>query len=77
MTPKEQQRVMVLNRAEGGEITGKEAGRLMGVSVRQVRRLLGRYRKEGVTAVAHGNRGREPVHKCQVDPIIRTAVRLK
>ena len=63
MTPKEQQRVMVLNRAEGGEITGKEAGRLMGVSVRQVRRLLGRYRKEGVTAVAHGNRGREPVHK--------------
>ena len=63
MTLKEQQRVMVLNRAEGGEITGKEAGRLMGVSVRQVRRLLGRYRKEGVTAVAHGNRGREPVHK--------------
>jgi len=35
---------------------------LMEVSVRQVRRLLAAYRKEGAAALAHGNRGRAPVH---------------
>ncbi|MFQ5861408.1 MAG: ISNCY family transposase [Dehalococcoidia bacterium] len=62
MNQKEQQRVMVLNRVERGEVTGKEAAGLMGLTVRQVRRLLAAYRKEGVAAIAHGNRGRRPVH---------------
>ncbi len=34
----------------------------MGLCVRQVRRLLAAYRREGVAAIAHGNRGRRPVH---------------
>lgn len=59
---REQQRVMVLNRIVSVELTGKEAARLMGRSVRQVRRLLAGYRKEGVAAIAHGNRGRRSVH---------------
>jgi transposase len=50
---KEQKRLMVLNRMVGG----------MGLSVRQVRRLLARYRKEGAAALAHGNRGRSPYNK--------------
>ena len=62
MNQKEQQRVMVLNGIERGELTGKEAAALMGLSVRQVRRLLAAYRKEGVAAIAHGNRCRRPVH---------------
>ena len=62
MNQKEQQRVMVLNRVERGEITGREAASLMGLCVRQVRRLLAAYRKEGIAAIAHGNRGRRPVH---------------
>ncbi len=53
---------MVLNRVERGEVTGKEAAWLMGLCVRQVRRLLAVYRKEGIAAIAHGNRGRRPVH---------------
>lgn len=53
---------MMLNRMERQELTGKEAAALMGLSVRQVRRLLAAYRKEGVAAIAHGNRGRRPVH---------------
>lgn len=53
---------MVLNRIERGDLTGKEGGGLMGLSVRQVRRLVAAYRKEGVAAIAHGNRGRQPVH---------------
>lgn len=53
---------MVLNRVERRELTGKEAATLAGLSVRHVRRLLAAYRKEGVAALAHGNRGRPPVH---------------
>ena len=63
MNPTEQQRVMVLTRAERGDLTGQEVGRLVGLSLRQVRRLLAAYRKEGVAALAHGNRGRAPVHR--------------
>jgi len=62
LNQKEQQRVMILNRMEWRGLTGKEAAALMGLSVRQVRRLLAAYRKEGVAAIAHANRGRHPVH---------------
>jgi len=64
---KEQQRAMVLNEVERGGLTGEEAARLTGLSVRQVRRLLAAYRKEGVAALAHGNRGRQPVHRISED----------
>ena len=53
---------MVLNQVERGGLTGKQAAGLVGLSVRQVRRLLAAYRKEGIAALAHGNRGRRPAH---------------
>jgi len=53
---------MVLNKVERGEIVGREGARLLGVSLRHVRRLLAAYRREGAAAVAHGNRGRRPHH---------------
>lgn len=62
MNQKEQQRVMVLNWAERRELVGREAAGLMALSLRQVRRLLAAYRREGVAAIAHGNRGRRPAH---------------
>ena len=62
LSAKEQHRVMVLNQVQRGELTGGQAAELMRLSLRQVRRLLAGYRKEGVAAVAHGNRGRSPVH---------------
>lgn len=62
LNPKEQQRAMVLNQIERGELTGPRAAALVGLSLRQVRRLLAGYRKEGVAVLAHGNRGRPPVH---------------
>ena len=62
MNSREQQRLMVLNQVMGGELSGEEAAVLMGVSVRQMRRLMAAYRKEGAAALAHGNRGRVPVH---------------
>jgi transposase len=62
LNEKEQQRLMVLNQVERGELSGEDASVLMGLGLRQVRRLLAAYRKEGGAALAHGNRGRRPVH---------------
>ncbi len=67
LNQREQQRLMVLNRVERGEITGVDAAVLMGLGLRQVRRLLAAYRREGGAALAHGNRGRRPVHTLSED----------
>ena len=62
LNAKEQQRLMVCNRVGSGEVSGKDAAQLMGLSLRHTRRLLRAYRKEGVQALVHGNRGREPAN---------------
>src|SRR3972149_12055794 len=59
---KEQKRLMVLNEVGVGRMTGMEAAELMSLSLRQARRLVAAYRKEGAAALAHGNRGRKPGH---------------
>lgn len=58
----EQKRLFVLNRVNDGQLTAVEAAQLLDLSVRQVRRILAAYRKEGAAALAHGNRGHKPVH---------------
>lgn len=62
LNKKEQKRLMVLNQIIAGNIKGKEAAIISGFSLRHPRRLLAAYRKEGATALAHGNRGRKPKH---------------
>jgi transposase len=59
---KEQRRLVVLNQVETGKMIGREAAEVLDLSLRQVRRLLAAYRKEGAAALAHGNRGRKPYH---------------
>lgn len=63
LSPKDQQRLKVLQAMERNEVTGEEAARLLGRSVRQVRRLLAAYRDRDVAALPHGNRGRSPAHR--------------
>ena len=58
LNAREQRRLQVLNRVENGQATVDEAGELLGLSVRQIRRLLAAYRQEGAAGLAHGNRGR-------------------
>ncbi len=41
-------------------MTAGEGAEALGVSVRQVRRLMSGYRAQGVGALVHGNRGRRP-----------------
>ena len=62
VTTQEQGRIQVLNEVMGGTLRVTEAASLLGVSQRHAWRLLGAYRRDGVAAVAHGNRGRAPAH---------------
>jgi transposase len=59
---KEQKRLMVISKVERGEVGGREAATVLGISLRHFRRLMAGYRKEGVRALAHGNRGRAPAN---------------
>ncbi len=61
-----------MNRLDRGEVTAAEVARTLGLSVRQVRRLLAGYRRQGVAALVHGNRQRQPVHA--LDPVVRQRV---
>ena len=72
LNTQEQKRVLILNRVLVGQLTAAEAAELLNLSERQVRRLLAAYRKEGAAAIAHGNRGRKPVHS--VSQQVRTRV---
>src|SRR2546428_11565931 len=58
----EQRRLLVLNHLEAGALVNAEAAELLGISIRQVRRLRAAYRERGAAALAHGNRGRRPGH---------------
>ncbi len=60
LNPKEQNRLMVLNRLETGQITGRQAAKLLQVSLRHLKRVLAAYRVDGAAALAHGNCGRKP-----------------
>jgi len=72
---KEQKRLMVLNEVLAGRLTGQEAAEVLGLSLRQTRRLLAAYRQAGAQGLAHGNRGREPVNKVTLG-VVKEVVRL-
>ncbi len=63
-----QHRLYVLNHVLTGGLTAEEAARILELSIRQVRRLLRRYRADGSAGLVHGNRARTPAH-CIPDPI--------
>jgi len=60
LSSKDEKRAFVLNGVLDKRWTVREAGKLLGVSERQGWRLLAAYRKGGVAALVHGNRGRQP-----------------
>jgi transposase len=75
LTKREQDRLMVLNWMEIGRIIAREAGEVLGLSLRHVRRILAAYRKEGAAALAHGNRGRRP-HNALSDELKKRVLEL-
>jgi transposase len=59
---KTQQRVAVIHEVAQGAIVAASAATLLGVSERQVWRLLAAYRRAGAAGLQHGNTGRRPAH---------------
>jgi transposase len=68
LTEKQQRAVEILSRMETGALDMGTAVELLGVSERQVRRRLVRYRQAGMAAVIHGNSGRPPANR--TDPAV-------
>lgn len=60
MNHKEQARLQVLNSVLHYQLPTTQAAEVLGISERQVRRILAAYRREGAAALVHGNRGRKP-----------------
>ena len=58
-----QHRLFVLNHVLTGGLTAPEAARVLHLSVRQVGRLLKRYRADGSAGLVHGNHDRTPAHR--------------
>ena len=60
LTHEEQRRVVVLTTVREGRMIAARAATLLQLSLRQCRRLLAAYRRDGPAGLAHGNRGRPP-----------------
>ena len=63
MTKRELERYQVITRCLRKELRQATAGELLGLSVRQIRRLVKQVRTSGMRGLKHGNRGRESPRK--------------
>lgn len=72
LTMNELKREHILKQIIEGKLSGIEGARRLDISIRQMRRIISKYRKLGVLAVIHGNRGRQPNNKIKED--IRQAI---
>lgn len=70
--PDQQRRLYVSSESLAGRLTTLEAALALGISIRHLKRLKARYRREGVAALAHGNLGRRPWHA--LDPVLAERV---
>lgn len=64
MTRSEQERAMICMAVLSGEMARGAAAAMLGISARQMRRVLAAYRQEGLAGVVYGNRGRPPCRRC-------------
>jgi transposase len=62
LNQQEQRRVIVLTEVVSGAVSVAAAATCLQVSERHTKRLLAAFRRGGVAALAHGNRGRQPAH---------------
>ena len=58
MSANELSRLEVMQRLAGKRLKQKEAGEILGVSIRQVKRLLSKYRKDGASGLISQRRGK-------------------
>lgn len=65
-------RLYLIQQMHEQKMTGPEAAEQLGLSLRQVRRLVAKYRAKGARGLVHGNRGR-PAHN-RVDEGVRVKI---
>ena len=63
MSKKELRRIGLIHKLMDKVIKQEEAGSLLGLTSRQIRRMVKRVKSEGDIGIIHGNRGRESNHK--------------
>lgn len=63
MSGRERKRMVVLGEVKRGRISVAEAGRVMGVSSRQAKRIWQRFKKDGDVGLVHRSRGRVGVRR--------------
>jgi transposase len=63
MSQRQWKRLEAVERLGRGVLSGRDAGQVLGLSVRQVRRLRRAVEKRGRAGVVHGNTGRSPRHR--------------
>jgi len=72
MSEKQWKRLDVVERVARGGLTSREAAQVVGLSVRQLRRVRRAVEKHGRQGVIHGNTGRAPKHR--VSPEVRSEI---
>jgi len=60
MSQKEMGRLEVIQATVGKQIRQVDASRQLGLSIRQVKRLVRRYRRDGAAGLVSGHRGQRP-----------------
>jgi transposase len=71
LNPKQQRAVEILSRVEAGVLDLAMAAQLLGVGLRQLRRLRARYRQQGMAAVVHGNSSRPAPNRTDPEVVER------
>jgi transposase len=71
MSAKEVNRISIMDKLVKKEIRQKKAAQILGLSVRQIKRLKKRYQQEGAAGLIHKNRGRESNRKIPAEEIDR------
>ena len=72
MSVEEADRVVVIRDVVEKRLRQREAAERLGIGVRQVKRLIRRYRERGTVGLASGHRGRRPNNA--IDDVVRRQV---
>jgi hypothetical protein len=65
MSKKEIRRLPIIHRVINQRLSQKGAGKLIGISERQIRRIVRKVEKHGDEGIIHGNRGKESMRKME------------
>ncbi len=74
MSQRERDVLEILHAVHSGQQTRVQAARLLGLSVRQVRRLLRKVQAGGDAPLVHGLRGKPSNHRADPEPSGRPIV---